>query len=405
MRINYIISCSLVFFISIIIFSSCQQNKEKWQSENATKYLDQKTLRKKRVFSFPIDSNIALVNSNSFRIMNDSIMFFGNNDQSKVFYYNIKNGELLNSYYFPPEGPNALIKDMCNYFIPSSIDDVITFCHRKAELGVYQDGQLKHRISLVDTANFNKKARQGKNPFFSYPAKPSIFDVVDSSVFVTYFQSKETECGNIPAFRVFKIPINTHDSIKAMIPLAQNYKTGYYGHSFNSTLPCLTYNSKKKVISSHQPASHYIENYNLNGDLLETSFVGSKYYSNVIPPFSDQYEKNRREEVDQYLATQFHFLDLIYDQYRNLYYQWCKLPVPLDIFKQTGWYTYECSLLILDEDLKKIGEVDFKGGNNSNNYNVWNTMICPEGLILMRNDLYEKNPNSFYFEVFDVVEK
>lgn len=133
---------------------------------------------------------------------------------------------------------------------------------------------------------------------------------------------------------------------------------------------------------------------------LERKMAKSKFLSSELEylPLGPNSEDRSR-----YVATTAHYGNLIYDQFREVYYRFCypqKEAMPDQDLREMIEFPEEFSVMILNADLEVIGETLL--GSKSQKYASNNVFVGPKGLYISVNhpksDLNQED--SFGFQLF-----
>lgn len=167
------------------------------------------------------------------------------------------------------------------------------------------------------------------------------------------------------------------------IPYPEVYhQSGHY--TFTHFIGDIDRNGEKLIINF--PASNYVFVYE-NG--IITKFLGkSDKVENIPPPGRKM--ATTSEEIDTQILESPAYLFLSYDPYRKVYYRFLlnaqeDISSIGDVLKM--YDEKPCSIIILDENFKKIGETVLA----ENTYHIPDHFIGPKGLYISTN--HPDNPN------------
>lgn len=132
-------------------------------------------------------------------------------------------------------------------------------------------------------------------------------------------------------------------------------------------------NSDGKNLYFYFACDHNIYQYD-GEDKYTVHPVFSKYHQDYRP-FNDEHHTIR-------FTRSFLYRGLYYDEYRQIFYRIVKLPVmePLDDYYYEDDYPSRFSVMVMDKNLKKIGEVLFA----NTEYSMLHVFVGKAGLFLMR---------------------
>jgi hypothetical protein len=156
----------------------------------------------------------------------------------------------------------------------------------------------------------------------------------------------------------------------------------------------MTKNNKGQIIISY-PIDSEIEVFDLSKNVRERHYAGSQYF-HKIPDWSTP-DSN---EDERFYIESDSYREILFDPWRLLYYRFAYRKVNYYDHqnKRVDWNYKIPSIIILDQDFKKIGECDL----SVNTYYTRNTFVGPEGLYISINHNENKNAdeNKLSFQLF-----
>lgn len=166
-----------------------------------------------------------------------------------------------------------------------------------------------------------------------------------------------------------------------------NYRTGF-----------TAFNNKNEVIASFA-ADHYIEKTNLEDFKTERFYAGSRYIDTISSlglPKSETMKKENRNTVENHYWNNHSYSTIIFDEYRNMYYRIAEIGIEADEKKEQGRSVKQFSIIILDENGKKVGETLLPKRSHSR----LTFFVTSSGLHLKK---YSADEDHFIFSVFTPV--
>lgn len=177
------------------------------------------------------------------------------------------------------------------------------------------------------------------------------------------------------------------------------YNEKFWGVDFKYQVG-FAYNERQGQLTLNYPMTHELFIGDTNSNILKSRHVGSNHIKE-IPFWSDDLSigLSRPSAEDYGQITNFRFsssdyISIKYDPYRRLYYRITHIrPSVEDI--QLGSRTPDISIIILTEDLEKVGEVFLE--NEMYSHTMF--FVSREGFNIVRNDVQMQNEDFMPFEI------
>jgi len=159
--------------------------------------------------------------------------------------------------------------------------------------------------------------------------------------------------------------------------------------------------SPDKVVYSFL-ADHNLYAASSAGDQLDAFPAKSQFFPQTFPTISRTAERN---EVLRYMFTTPRYGSLLYDPYREVFYRFCFPAIEIESeeeLEQLRGFAKDFSIMILDRDLKVLGETRFKGYN----YVTENVFVAKEGLYMSVNhpDNYDNEEDYLSFVLYELAD-
>lgn len=180
-----------------------------------------------------------------------------------------------------------------------------------------------------------------------------------------------------------------------IIPLIP-YPQFYYEYDWGGGLMWWVYAdflSKRNSLLISFPASHYIEEWSLDGKLIKKYFAGSKFITS-INSFSWDKTDHKLDEETKYFVEQDSYANIFYDCYRDVYYRFAEKGQTYK--RKYGWHK-TVSVIIFNSSMDIIGETKLPDGLANYRYG---TFVNEAGL----NIPYTKNEDVIFYKVFTLCE-
>lgn len=127
-----------------------------------------------------------------------------------------------------------------------------------------------------------------------------------------------------------------------------------------------TYNSMDDMLIFSFPVDHYIYKTNLKFEPYERFYAGSQKIDK-IPPLKKRKKYINPEAATQYFVENYSYSDIKYDKYNNVFYRIAEMKTK---YKGIPKWSKEISVIILDCELKKIGETYIGRCHPCNNFTM-----------------------------------
>ena len=164
------------------------------------------------------------------------------------------------------------------------------------------------------------------------------------------------------------------------------YPTSYADHTWGVThaIPCRIYDSENERFIYSYGIDPYLYVFDSNGELVSKHNAPSKHID-AIDPLDDP--SAAKDENLNYLLDEPYYGDIFYDQYRKVYYRIAKHPVKRP---ERIWENKPISIIILDENFRKIGEKDLEPLTE---YYARDFFISEDGFYISNNHPLNENMN------------
>lgn len=400
---HLIISCrDLTILLSLLIFSiSCKtDSKFVYFEENSKDFIDSLTFKLIKEVSFPLDSLTAMT-SFSVGLHEDPTedkryysMLSATETFINVYDYDTK--EMVKRIFLNQDGPNGVGFGnglMAHYLI--NLDSLLIYNYNQLELFLLDtDGVLLSKYKIQN------KFERGQDEAIPWPSTLRPIFVRNGKAYLIGSLIKPEIVDRELAGMVISVDLKTKE-IKRTLPRSEVYDQGNWE----------SHNLKHDLFGDFNPfTGRFIYSFAADPFLYETDhdtflekhYVGSAHFNKIVPLSNNRWKRYVPEKVQYYDKTSGSFNKIVFDKYNNLYYRFCFLPqTNSEYVPTTGVYNAKESIIILDENFKKVGEFllpRFK-------YEFYNFFLTKEGLHLkLKPELHENDDQSIY-HVFNVVPK
>ncbi|MEC7755608.1 MAG: hypothetical protein VYB44_16370 [Bacteroidota bacterium] len=389
----------LLPIIFLIVFSCEEQVKINLSEENHTKFERSAMLSSCGFITFPLDKETG------FRHRSMSIDSFDGNDylsfintlNNSIYIYEINAPNNLKKIELSKQGPDGVGGlSIASHKLLSS-DSIMLFNAMSANLFILDSkGQVIFKESLLDY----KTIKREPNPEPS-TLSPIIFK--NNTVFMSgSFDSYLTDYSSSMTTISYNLETKELDFI---IPLSEIYNSGYWGEQFKYN-PSLTYSQKLDKLLVNYPIDPKISIVDFDGNKTDDFYEVNSLINEIKPLREDiEYglEKDhsiRDPEQYEYSLTNSDFRTIISDNYNDLFYRIAYIRPSTEEFK-LGQKMTNSAISIINSDFKKIGEKFF----DSSKYDPSSILVCKEGILIARSDLYKTDEDNLTFELFKIIYK
>ncbi len=395
MKINY-----QLMYVFLLILSGCgSPNTENERAEISNTIGIE--LEIKGTLVLELDSQTSLSGVSSFgydQLSNTIYMYeFLNN---RILTYS-RSGELINQISMPKDGKDEIFG---SYNTGLLMRGNIAYFNEpnkfRISIADLSEGILVTHRFQYDMDDVQFKFETGTGPFTLF-STPILFRenklYFTANLFEGKFQTMEDlkvdETYKINSAYVYDIEKNELD---AFLPRPNQLDNGYRGEGLkfkvSHTLNPLT-NSIVYAIGAYDKL---IE---VKADGAITHHPIGSELTNDFAPFSTELKVMPREKWMEYEYTTAEVSNVLFDQYKKLYYVFIKKGQTSEAYldpSTSGLRDY--SLVVIDENFNFLGEKIIDAGYDPN-YNL----IFEDGLYILRKDLYNQNDDYMTFDQIEIV--
>lgn len=295
---------------------------------------------------------------------NDTLFFsFANEYDNSVVIYDYFSGDFITKIKFEKEGPNG-VGNFTSYYY-HSIDSIFIYHQMYGKISILNNFAIKHK-----EFNFNVRslASSELDPPSLFPVTRSPMRKVCNFMVYTGVQASQDKKKQRPTTALYDL--NTNE-IKFANNLPELYGNYNWGNLFAYNCACTTFNNNTMVLSFG--ADHNILVYNIETDENSVFIAKTKHFSK-IRPFHLLDHMDRLAEDNHYMNN-LCYRNILYDEYRNLFYRFAFLPYP-KYNKEERYLRRPFSVIILDSKFNVVGETllpEFE-------YLISQTFVSPDGL-------------------------
>lgn len=368
---RFFIDKTLYLFLYVFLCFSC---KGKYKEEMCALSISNKYV------CFQIDEDVRLSQRSVFLFSDNDSDYLTFQHENKILIYNISSKDVLKSLVLDVEGDNGITGGFLGYNIIDFNNIYISSMYISQMFVVDTTGVVKRKIKYPETDDgeivlpcYFKPGIQmciiDSTLYLPQPINPMHQnDMIEKSPISVILDMKN---GSIKALPMRFPPLINISDIGTSAGLGANYSRCYDGKHF-----IYSFNNSDVLYKT-----------SLSHDKVQEKRVCSKYVDKVGVLRIASTDGN---EVMKSTCEHPSYGDIVYDKYRNVYYQFVypKTEIepennPFDIYF-SGRKVF--SIMVLDENLESIGETLFpEYAYNSNLY-----FVLEDGLYLSTNHI--KNP-------------
>ena len=382
---------------ALILLAGCQGHVEKdynlVQVANGLEFEDIYTLEAEGSVTIGLDEQTGFYQGSVFykELDGQKIYSFINRLNNSVYWYDLATQQRIKRIDLAVEGPNGVgSMQVADHVIDDEGNLIIYNVNSGLLMRVDQEGKVLKRISVFDIEGETEAS-------FPNPSSTRKMVLVDNTVYIPCeILRRKTSYSDITA--LLKVDLETGEANYQM-NYPEAYDLGHWGAIFKFQ-PSLAYNPDTKNFVVNFPVDPNLHVVNTDGDKLSKTYVGSKYIKRFAPLTSDvkygvRMDPNKRDMRSyEYSLTSSDYSSIVYDRQNKVYYRYVANRPSKEQF-QVGNKAPEYSLIILNEDLTKLGEIRL----DKTQYYASMSVVTPEGIVIPRLDLYGQNEDVMVFDI------
>ena len=386
-----------LLIITAIVFS-CSQPNEIQKVERIFK--DSLSLKRIGNVALPIDS----LTSNSKRsikyLSRDSVrgIYLLNQLMNTIEIFNLDAKSWKKRIQLHIDGPNGI--GQATYMVPVSKDSLLVFSNRQQLSIINGEGKLLKKYAPC----YDRQTGEGAYLLAMVEITPikignDVFFVA-TNAYDPY--EKKSRVNNMKTEKnIAKLNLLTGQCSYSFAYPETYSKAGglwsgqYYDIKYHDYIP----EYKRFIISLPADENIYLTDYE---STIEKYYAGSKFFNQIEPFYSaNTLMKIPDEKLQKDFAINPSYQNIRYDKYRKLVYRVAELPYLEHEYEKSPQAfsgIKKWSLIILDENLKKIGEVQMPGLDLL----AGSFLITEEGLLIYdysKNQEDEDNINYALYEI------
>jgi len=325
----------------------------------------------------PIDSLTPFESTciKGFQENDRSYLVFLNSNFSKIDFYNLENQSLYKRIHLKNDGPNGVGRRVFGFEVFSMDSIFLSSSNMNLNL-INSDGEVLDKIPYINinegigllqiTSTYNKNLAFKNGLVYGYTGL-----VGDPSGWDQNQLSK------------WNIEVQIDPSTKGIKLLPITYPNDYFQEGIKNWELSRIYDGKKFIYSFC--ADHYLYS-TTDFSTITKTLAKSDYFEKI----SSMSKNIGISEYQKYLIENPSYKSLVYDKYREVYYRFCDLATEFnenDNVEKIIKYRPKQSIVILDKDLKKIGEKLLP----EKSFKLDNYFIVREGLYISNNTPFNKD--------------
>ena len=371
---KFITSCLL----TIVLLGSCDKKRESVNLNDCISEDEKFTLIKDEAnkVSFSLDSvttpNISYL---KYTTLGDSLYFsFLNPFNNSIYLYDYSSRNLAKTISLTSD------KKISAYEIISK-NLIAAYQKKTYDLTLQDDkGSIKKTINIPP--------QKGSNGYYSYPTTHASLIHRQGKLYLVGGHLSNVKVQE-NSHCVAEINIDSEE-FKYLYQYPEIYQKYFFGGSHYRMDISYDYNSNEDVFVVSFPASHKL--YKTADFITDTEFCASSSLTDMI----DQYPYDNQDKTFDYVSENLYYHSIKYDPYNNVYYRLCLLPLA---DKESEVYSRDLSVVILDQNLNKIGEKVLKNFSDYYLGNIASIHVSPDGLLFQKKN-YKKDESSINFTIY-----
>jgi len=360
--ISIVVSISILIICLVIV--SCDISKEK---DNGS--MSEYTLKALDTIKISIDSITMSINPTYYYFdvaTQKSYLVLLNENSLTLQFYDWQSKKLVKKIALSSDGPNG-VGQISDFYL-HTFDSIFVLASYNFSIAMIDStGKLKNKHRLLQ-ANI-KFNGSGPPPIANsekdYTARP-----ISDNLNPIILQGDELFMRAIPAidptrnsslfFDIGKVGFRfrvTDSTISYFMSYPELYKQNGHKIPLQFLDESYCYNSDKQIFVYSFPCDNNIYSVGLKDFLVKNYWAGSHYFNEVKIPTKKLDDSNKEGE---FVANNYHFERIMYDNYHKTYYRLVWHPDlhnPFSFSNPTKPFKIDLSVIILNDDFEKIGEV------------------------------------------------
>lgn len=386
----------LVFLLSLILFSSCITDEiVQYSPINSLEYESKLVLKQMDRKVFELDSTI---NPSAFSYID----FFEENEDSRIFVmsesaqafceFDYKSGKLSKKISFSTEGPNAIHSVSGLDGIKRISSNRILYLNH-ATANIYMlDSMMRVELRMELDTFFERTYGHPQVGIFA--SNWSRIVLHDNYVLMPCYPFKGTGTYS-NQYSVTKF--NFDDlTLLAESTYPVIFDKAFWGYHPLTWFASFAISSEGKTFVSYAIDPIIYEVGVEHGNIIEQTFVGSKYFDGIEPQSYDKgrnkFAEGRSDRNDEYFRQLNFYYGIDYDPYRNLYYRLVRLG------KKSREDKVRFSLIVMDDKFEKVFEDKL-----SEDIDPFSSFITADGLLFYNPSVTSSRELKAVFDVYSFV--
>ncbi|MDO3641299.1 DUF4221 family protein [Mucilaginibacter sp. L3T2-6] len=336
---------TVFLFLSLFIFGACKQHSRHVSVDNKSyKFESQFTLAPAKKVSFLLDSltNPNIGNTQLFKTDSVTYFTFLNKQFNSIYFYDFKTAKFKFKIDIHTKGANAVGAIVNSYFI-KSLDSIYV-------LSRYVLNIIDHNSHIISKVNFQNNPPDGISGLPQIYCYAPLIQQGDELLLNSVPDKVATKESSFEDKEIL-LKYNTKTGAKTYeYRYPDAYRDGVFGVNYMYIYHA--YNPATKKIVFSFPADNNI--YVTGADTLAAHYAGSKFLGEVKPM---QKVRDDFDGYNRFFLQSPSYGPIYYDNFRDVYYRFALKPITDKAYSEKKWWKQK-SIVILNKDFKKIGEIE-----------------------------------------------
>lgn len=335
----------IILLIKLLTLLLISCNYDKVNINPQTNHTNNHSLQEYESISYKLDSLTSDISISSQYLEDKELFTFLSNKNEILIYDNSNN--LKNVIPLPNKG-------ISTYLI--SGDTIFLFDYNNNSI-IIQNTRLNERIEIPV-----------KKEILYYPAPPhgasKLIYKNNNLIFFGNISGEYNDENKLNRMICGKINLKNND-----VDYYLSYPDIYFKYNWGGGLYrwiYSTYNNIDDMLIFSFPIDHYIYKSNLKFEPYERFYAGSQKIDK-IPPLKKRKKYVNTEAATQYFTENYSYSDIKYDKFNNVYYRIAEMKTKYEGIPK---WIKEISVIILDNELRKIGETYIGRCHPCNNFTM-----------------------------------
>lgn len=291
--------------------------------------------------------------------INDTLYFsFLNSYTNTVYVYSYENYDIVRKFKLDSE------KKLTGYEI-IDWNNIISYEYWNNIMSLHNNsGEILQQIDIPKI----------ENGYYSLPSTKTPLIHSDGNIYMTGGHMTSSRAGNEAIVSI--VDTNLRE-VNYDYQFPEIYKNNFFGGSHYRMDISYDYNQDSGIFVFSFPASHSV--------FATSNFTNQKEFCAASDAIEEipSYPYDDIDKTFEFASENGFYYSICYDKYRKLYYRTCLMPVKQQEDKK---YRRDMSIIILDRNFSKVGEVPFKIDEDFYMTSLATILVSSDGLMIKKKN-------------------